>query len=282
MTPRPQRCFIAGSPVSQSRSPMIHGHWFAAHGVDATYERIETTPDQLPALLARVRSGELLGGNLTIPLKEAVVPLLDRLTPEAAAMGAVNTVYRDGEALCGANTDVPGYFAHLDETAPGWDDTPVDVLVLGAGGAGRAIAWGLLRRRVGIVTLANRSRARAEAIAASLADPRLRVADWPVDPALLGSVGLIINTTSLGMSGQPALELDWPERLDGVIVSDVVYKPLETGLLSEGAARGAKPVDGLGMLLQQAAIAFGIWFGTTPRVTPALRALVEADLLAAG
>jgi shikimate dehydrogenase len=261
---------------------MIHGHWFEAHAIAARYERIETTPADLPSLLARVRGGELLGGNLTIPLKEAVIPLLDHLTPEAKAMGAVNTVFRRDGALWGANTDVPGYFAHLDETAPGWNASTPDVLVLGAGGAGRAIAWGLLRRNVATVTLANRSRARAEAIAEHLDDARVRVMDWPVATGALAAADIIVNTTALGMSGQPPLPLVWPDRLDGVVASDVVYKPLTTDFLREAAARGARPVDGLGMLLQQAAIAFGIWFGVTPAVTPGLRAMVEADLIAAG
>jgi shikimate dehydrogenase len=272
------RCFVAGSPIAHSRSPLIHGHWLDALGLAGSYERIEVRPADLPALLARVRAGELAGGNLTVPLKEAAVPLLDDISPAAAAMGAVNTVFmRDGR-LCGENTDVPGFFASLDAEVPGWDRKARHVLILGAGGAARAIAYGFLKRNVTLVSLANRTPERAVAIRDALADPRLRVQAWPVEASVVAAHDVIVNATSLGMKGQPPLDLHWPDDMAGKLVSDAVYVPLETTLLASARARGATCVDGLGMLLHQAALAFGHWFGTTPGVTPTLRRLIEADL----
>ena len=279
-------CFVAGSPISHSRSPMIHGFWMAERGLDARYERIETTPDQLAGLLARVRTGELRGGNLTVPLKEAVIPHLDELTPDAAAMGAVNTVWMKDGRLMGANTDVDGFFEHLGQELPGWSCAGRDVLVLGAGGAARAIVHGLMRRGAAAVTIANRSAARAEALVSSLADSRpgastrLRLASWPVGADQIAAHAMVVNTTSLGMKGQPPLPIDWPARVDGQVFYDIVYAPLVTPFLAEARARGGLTVDGLGMLLHQAALAFGHWFGTVPRVGRELRALVEADLVA--
>ncbi len=275
------RCFVAGSPIAHSRSPLIHGYWIAERSLDATYERIETTPETLGALLGRVRTGEFRGGNLTVPLKEAALPLLDRITPEAEAMGAVNTVMMRDGALLGANTDVPGFFAHLDHAAAGWDAQPRPAVVLGAGGAARAIVYGLMRRNVASITIANRSPDRAKLLAAQLAQPQappLEVAAWPPQPELLEGAGLIVQTTSLGMKGQPELEMAWPGALAGIVACDIVYAPLETSFLAEAARRGAVCVDGLGMLLHQAALAFGLWFGDTPTVSAALRAKITRDL----
>jgi shikimate dehydrogenase len=269
---------VAGSPIAHSRSPLIHGHWLETLGLAGSYEQIEVAPANLPALLARVRAGELAGGNLTVPLKEAAVPLLDEISPAAAAMGAVNTVFMREGRLCGENTDVPGFFASLDEGAPGWDHVARQVLILGAGGAARAIAHGFLKRNVKLVSLANRTPERAVAIRDALADPRLSVQTWPVEADVVSAHEVIVNATSLGMNGQPPLELHWPDDMTGKLVSDAVYVPLETELLAAARARGSTCVDGLGMLLHQAALAFGHWFGTTPMVTPELRRLIEAHL----
>lgn len=279
------RCFVAGSPISHSRSPMIHGFWMAEQGLDARYDRIETTPDQLAGLLARVRSGELRGGNLTVPLKEAVIAQLDDLTPDAAAMGAVNTIWMKDGRLTGANTDVDGFFEHLGQELPAWSCAGRDVLVLGAGGAARAIIHGLMRRGAAVVTIANRSAARTDALVSSLAgsQPRasttLRLAPWPIAAGQIAAHAMVVNTTSLGMKGQPPLPINWPARVDGQVFYDIVYAPLVTPFLAEARARGGLVVDGLGMLLHQAALAFGHWFGSVPRVSRKLRALVEADLV---
>lgn len=276
------RCFVAGQPIAHSRSPLIHGGWIAELGIDASYEKVECGAEGLPALLGRIRSGEFLGGNLTIPLKEAAPPLLDDLTEDARRMGAVNTVFRRDGRLVGANTDVAGYFAHLDQTCPDWRARPPRVLLLGAGGAARAIAWGLLDREVAALTICNRSLARAEELAMALgkdkAGRNLAVAPWEDASARLMQADLVINATSLGMKGQPPLTLDWPDDLRGRIVSDIVYAPLETDLLRDGRLRGARVVDGLGMLLHQAAFAFEFWFGRRPAVTPALWRRIADDI----
>lgn len=275
-------CFVAGSPIAQSRSPLIHRHWIAQLGITADYVRVETDVSSLPALLAQIRGQHYLGGNLTKPLKEAAVPLLDVLTPDAAVMGAVNTVFMSAGQLTGANTDVPGFFGHLDDKCPNWADSVDKVLVLGAGGAARAVIYGLLQRRIPSIMIANRSRARVDALMASFAGmlgvTRLDPVPWPVGAEMIASSQLVINTTSLGMAGQPPLEVPLPDSMAGTIVYDIVYVPLETNLLRTARLRGATTVDGLGMLLHQAAVAFGHWFDTVPQVTPELWSMVAADI----
>jgi shikimate dehydrogenase len=196
-------------------------------------------------------------------------------------MGAVNTLMRREGQVIGANTDVPGFFAHLDAAAPGWDAARPHVLLLGAGGGARAILHGLMARPIGRLSLANRSTARADALLAGIKPPvPCDVTPWPVTAQALAEADLIINATALGMAGQPPLELPWPERMAGKVVYDIVYVPLETPFLREGQRRGAVAVDGLGMLLQQAAIAFAHWFGEQPVVDAALRERVAADVRA--
>ncbi len=277
-----RRCFVAGTPIAHSRSPMIHGHWMHERSMDATYERIETTPESLPELLDLVRAGSFTGGNLTIPLKQVVLPYLDAITPEADAMGAVNTVFMKNGQLWGANTDIPGFFANLDQEAPGWDNAAPDVLVIGAGGAARAIVYGLLGRNTGRIRLANRSTDRVLALLSAFShhhgSQKLLAEAWPPSAEALRASQIVINATSLGMVGQPLLELIWPSDASAITACDAVYVPLKTRFLSDAAGYGAKPVDGLGMLLHQAALAFGLWFGEIPAVTPDLRAMIEADL----
>lgn len=275
MTPR---CFVLGHPVAHSRSPLIHGSWLAEHGLKGSYERIDVTPDDLPAFVARLRAGEFVGGNVTVPHKEAMLGLVDDVTEAARAIAAVNTVWREGERICGDNTDVSGFLAHLDTTASGWDGRVGTALVLGAGGAARGIAFGLKGRGIGRILLVNRSRERADKLAASLGRP-VEAADWGRRDALVGEADLIVNTTALGMHGQPPLEIDLAGLRPGTIIDDIVYVPLKTPLLLEAERRGGVPVDGLGMLLHQAVPGFARWFGVTPTVTPALRARLEADIL---
>lgn len=271
------RCFIIGHPVAHSRSPIIHGHWLAEHGLDGSYERVDVPPGAVAAFLDRIRSGEFAGGNVTVPNKEAVLPLLDHVGETARRMGAVNTIWVEDGKLHGDNTDAFGFLAHLDDRVPGWDARTASALILGAGGAARAVVHGLVSRGVGRIILVNRSMARAEDLAAEFgagveARGRLEAA------ALVATSDLIVNTTSLGMQGQPPLDLDLAGLRPGTIVDDIVYVPLETALLAEARARGGVPVDGLGMLLHQAIPGFERWFGVRPEVTPALRARLEADI----
>jgi shikimate dehydrogenase len=272
------RCFIIGHPVAHSRSPLIHGTWLAEHRLAGSYERVDVAPADLPRFVERLRAGEFTGGNVTVPHKEAMLPLIDEVSEAARAIGAVNTLWREGSRICGDNTDASGFLAHLDAEAPGWDGRVRTVLVLGAGGAARGIAFGLKARGVGRIILVNRSRARADELAAAFGAP-LEAADWAQRNDLVGQADLIVNTTALGMHGQPPLDLDLALLRPGTIVDDIVYVPLKTPLLLDAERRGGVPVDGLGMLLHQAVPGFACWFGLTPTVSPALRAKLEADIL---
>lgn len=274
----PPRCFVLGHPVAHSRSPLIHGAWLAEHGLPGSYEKIDVAPTELPGFIARLRAGEFTGGNVTVPHKETMLALVDEASEAARAIGAVNTVWLEGGRLCGDNTDVSGFLAHLDTSAPGWDKTGRTALVLGAGGAARGIAFGLRGRGVGRIILVNRSRARADDLAASLGAP-LEAADWAQRDHLVGEADLIVNTTALGMQGQPPLDLDLSRLKPGTIVDDIVYVPLQTPLLRDAQRHGGVAVDGLGMLLHQAVPGFARWFGLTPTVTLALRTRLEADIL---
>ena len=273
-----RRCFIIGHPVAHSRSPLIHGHWLAEHGLAGSYERVDVPPSELAAFVARIRAGDFAGGNVTVPHKEAALPLLDEVSGTARRMGAVNTIWRDeGGRLHGDNTDAFGVLAHLDACVHGWFQRTRTALILGAGGAARAVIHGLAARGVERILLVNRSPGRAAELAA-LFGGGVSAQPWAAVAGLVGESDLIVNTTSLGMRGQPPLEIDLSALRSGTIVDDIVYVPLETPLLAEAKLRGGVPVDGLGMLLHQAVPGFERWFGLRPEVTPALRAKIEADI----
>ncbi|WP_152013241.1 MULTISPECIES: shikimate dehydrogenase [unclassified Bosea (in: a-proteobacteria)] len=272
-----RRCFIIGHPVAHSRSPLIHGHWLAEHGLAGSYERVDVPPAEVQGFIARLRAGEFVGGNVTVPNKEVVLPLLDVASETARAMGAANTLWMDGGRLHGDNTDAYGFLAHLDACVPDWAGRSGTALILGAGGAARAVIHGLVERGVGRILLVNRSPERAVELAASF--PRtVEARRWHDIAQLVGESDLIVNTTSLGMHGQPPLEIDLSALRPGTIVDDIVYVPLETPLLAEARRHGGIPVDGLGMLLHQAVPGFERWFGVRPQVTAELRAKLEVDI----
>ena len=272
------RAFVTGHPIAHSRSPLIHGHWLAAHGIDGTYERIDIAPEAFADFLTDLRSqGRYAGGNVTIPHKEAAFRHCDVHSARAQRLGAVNTLWLEDGRLHGDNTDGEGFLASLDAAVPGWDAQTGTALLLGAGGAARAIAHALLDRGVARLLVANRTAERARALADALG-PRAQNVDWPARTDALGEAGLLVNTTALGMKGQPPLEIDLAAARPGTIVSDIVYVPLETPLLAQARARGLVGVDGLGMLLHQAVPGFARWFGLRPAVTPELRAIVLADI----
>lgn len=277
---RGPRCCVIGHPVNQSRSPLIHGYWLEKHGLAGSYERLDVAPEALPDFVGMMRNGLFAGANVTVPHKQDIIPLLDSLTEAATAIGAVNTVYREGDRLVGENSDVTGFLAHLDASAAGWDRNCQAALVLGAGGAARGIIHGLLSRGITQVHVANRDPARAEALARAFG-PRVMPLGWDLRNDAVAGADLIANATSLGMKGQPRLELDLRRLRPGCIVDDIVYVPLETDLLRMARDRGAVTVDGLGMLLHQAVAGFTRWFGIVPQVTPELRALVQRDVEAA-
>ena len=269
ITGRAKLAGVIGWPVAHSRSPRLHNFWLARHGIDGAYVPLPVPPGALARAVAGLQAAGFAGVNVTIPHKEAALALCDGVDQAACQAGAVNTLVFTGSGIQGGNTDGAGFLANLAAhgVAPG------PALLLGAGGAARAIASSLLR--VGAsVTIANRSAQRALALRSAL--PGLRVADWPVRS--LAGFSLLVNTTSLGMAGQPALELDLLAAPDGLTVADIVYVPLRTPLLARAQARGLRTVPGLGMLLHQAVPGFSAWFGVTPQVDQATHDLVAADI----
>ncbi|GJD57246.1 shikimate dehydrogenase [Methylobacterium dankookense] len=275
-----KRAFVVGHPIAHSRSPLIHGHWLSEHGIAGSYTRIDVAPADFAGFVDGLASSGFAGGNVTIPHKEAARALAHRLTPRAERIGAVNTLIVEGDGrILGDNTDAPGFVAHLDQSlGDDWPErTGGTALVLGAGGAARAVVIGLAERGLTRIRVANRSPERAAAVAALVPGIAEAVA-WSEIPDLLAETGLLVNTTSLGMVGHPALDVDLTPLPARAAVADIVYAPLETPLLREARARGLAAVDGLGMLLHQAVPGFAAWFGVRPAVTPALRARIEADL----
>lgn len=270
------RAFVVGWPIAQSRSPLIHGYWLARAGLSGSYERIAVPPEAFEAFLRDLPASGFVGGNVTVPHKETAFRLVAERDPVAAATGAVNTLWIDGGRLCGANTDAIGYLADLDDRAAGWDARPGAAVVLGAGGAASAVAWGLASRGFA-VRLVNRTVARAEALAARLG-PAVSAHGWDDLPRLLPDARLLVNTTSLGMAGKGEIAVDLAPLPADALVTDAVYVPLETPLLAAARARGLRGLDGLGMLLNQAVNGFERWFGVRPTVTPELRELILADL----
>lgn len=270
------RAFVAGHPVGHSRSPLIHGSWLMRYGIDGSYSAIDVPPEEFRALAVRLRAGDWIGGNVTIPHKETAFALADKRDAAAEAIGAVNTLWLEGETLVGGNTDAYGFAANLDQRLAGWRDGET-ALVLGAGGASRAIIHALLEAGFSRIDIVNRTVERAEQLAARFGG-KTSAHGWNAIGALLSAADLIVNTTSLGMAGQPPLELDLSKPRSGAMATDIVYVPLETPFLKRAADAGLKTCDGLGMLLHQAAPGFSRWFGRFPDVDDELRDLVIADL----
>ena len=273
-----RRAFVAGHPIAHSRSPMLHGHWLRAYRIDGIYERRDVTPSALPTFLANLRESGYVGGNVTVPHKTAAIPFLSRVDDAARAIGAVNTLWLEDGRLVGGNTDASGLLANLDEQVPGWDAAAGGAVVLGAGGAARAAIYGLLQRGFP-VQVVNRTREHAEALCGHFG-PSLTAHGWDALAKLLPHADILINTTSLGMVGEPPLRIELDGLKPSAVVHDIVYAPLLTELLRTAERRGHRAVDGLGMLLHQAVFGFERWFGVRPAVTQALRDLLAADIRA--
>ncbi|MGD0184401.1 MAG: shikimate dehydrogenase [Roseiarcus sp.] len=275
------RAGVCGWPVVHSRSPLIHGYWLRTLGIEGAYDRFAVPPAEFPAFAASIGRDRFVGANVTVPHKEAAFAACDRLSADAQASGAVNTLWREEDgALCGDNTDVAGFLANLDDGAPYWRRNAETAVVLGAGGAARAILYALLSCGLSRVAIVNRTRARAEALAAQFGRGTT-AASWRELPKWLAKADLLVNTTTLGMAGHAALQVDLKPMKSSAVVTDIVYIPLATPLIEAARRRGLRAVEGLGMLLHQATPGFERWFGVRPTVTPLLRALVEADILAA-
>jgi shikimate dehydrogenase len=273
--PKPRAACLIGWPAAHSRSPLIHHHWLRTLGIEGGYTIEAIPPEGFAEFVQHLSDHGFVGANVTLPHKERALALS---VPDARAraVGAANTLWYDGGELRATNTDIEGFVDNLDASARGWDTTG-DALVLGAGGSSRAVVFGLIERGIKRVHLANRTMERARALADQFGNSVQAIA-WDTINEALPRAGLLVNTTSLGMRGQPALELDIGLLPSNAIVADLVYVPLETALLKSARARGLKTADGLGMLLHQAVRGFELWFGQRPQVTPELRALVEADL----
>jgi shikimate dehydrogenase len=271
------KAFVIGHPIAHSRSPLIHGTWLAQHGIDGSYEAIDVAPAELEGFFERLWNGEFAGGNVTIPHKEAVFALCDSVDDRARTIGAVNTlIVRDGK-VHGTNTDYLGFLGNLDAAAPDWSMRQGSAIVIGAGGAARAVLVALRERFGGQIHLLNRTPANAERLATEIGGG-IAAHGFDAFPTLAPDAALVINTSSVGMHGTG---FDWldPDLLpQTALVTDIVYTPLETPLLARARQRGLQTVDGLGMLLHQAVPGFAAWFGVAPEVTPELRARIEATL----
>jgi len=277
---RAPRAGVVGWPVAHSRSPTIHRHWLKELGLAGTYERFAIPPEEFGQFAMRIGQDGLAGGNVTAPHKEAAYRFCDRRTPVAEVLGAVNTLWRQDGLIWGDNTDVAGFLANMDESVPGWAARARLAVVIGAGGAARAVVYALKSRGFERIVVVNRTPSRAEALAAHFGG-RTEAQSWANLAAELEEADLLVNTSVLGMAGQPPLAVDLSPLPERAVVADIVYVPLRTPLIEAASARGLRAVEGLGMLLHQATPGFARWFGAQPTVTPELRALVEAEVLAA-
>lgn len=273
-----KRACVIGWPVEHSRSPIIHRFWLKLYRIDGAYEKEAVPPETARDFMRSLEKHGYVGANVTLPHKIVALEAADIADEAARAIGAANTLWLDGEGrLNASNTDAYGFMTNLDEQAPRWNEGRRPVMVLGAGGAARAILYGLFQGGASKVLLANRTRSRAEELAAAF-PWRVEVVDWDTRNFAFEGCGLLVNATSLGMTGQERLPVDLAALPNDAVVADIVYTPLETRLLADARERGNTAVDGLGMLLHQAAPGFERWFGVRPEVTPELRAHVVASL----
>ncbi|RUW18291.1 MULTISPECIES: shikimate dehydrogenase [unclassified Mesorhizobium] len=271
-----KKAFVTGHPIAHSRSPKIHGYWLAKYGIDGSYRAIDVVPEDFAAFLKSLGENGYRGGNVTIPHKEAAFALVERRDEAAEAIGAVNTLWLEDGVLWGGNTDGLGFAGNLDDYAPDWAGNGPAV-VLGAGGASRAVIHALKARGIKDIRIVNRTLARAQELSDRFGAGVSAHGAGAVGE-LLADAGLLVNTTALGMHGNETLAADPAGLPDHAIVTDIVYVPLETPLLAAARARGLKTVDGLGMLLHQAVPGFERWFGKRPEVTPELRRMIVADI----
>lgn len=267
---------VIGWPIAHSRSPRLHGFWLKHHDIDGAYLPLAVAPEKLESAVLGLRDAGFRGLNVTLPHKEAVMALCDRVDEIAQRIGAVNTLVFEGETILGSNTDAFGFIENLKAGVAGHDLTAAPGLLLGAGGAARAVAVALLDAGLPELLICNRSPERAEALAGALGT-RAKALPWSARSQALSDMGLLVNSTSLGMIGHPPLDLSLDRLPASALVTDLVYTPLETPLLAAAKAQGCSVVDGLGMLLHQARPGFRAWFGVDPEVTPDLRAFVLGE-----
>lgn len=265
---------VIGSPIAHSRSPLLHGHWLRTYGLAGHYIPMEVTPDRLAEALRMLPDLGFVGVNVTIPFKERVMEIADFVSDRATLIGAANTIifHKDGK-IHADNTDGYGFMENLRQNAPQWEPTSGPAVLLGAGGAARAVLASLLEVGVPEVRISNRTRNRAEALREEFGT-RVKVVEWVQIGNLMDDAALVVNSTSLGMVGKPELRVPLDGLRQGTVVTDIVYTPLQTRLLREAAEVGCTCVDGLGMLIHQAVPGFERWFGKRPVVDQATRAAI--------
>ena len=270
--------FVVGHPIRHSRSPLIHGHWLDQLGISGSYTRQDVAPDAFPTFIADLKGkgARFVGGNVTIPHKEAAFQLSDRPDALSEELGASNTIWVEDGLVHATNTDGRGFVANLDENAPGWDRADRAV-VFGAGGASRAVLQALRDRGLSEIHVVNRTVARAQELADRFG-ARIHAHGMEALSEVMKGAGLFVNTTSLGMDGEAAPELVFHGLASGAIVTDIVYVPLKTPFLRQAEQQGFATVDGLGMLLHQAVPGFEKWFGRRPQVDAALRQRIIDDM----
>ena len=267
---------VMGWPVMHSRSPVLHNYFFRHYGLAGTYVPLAIRPDALEPALRALRPLGFSGCNLTIPHKERALAIVDEVDPVARRIGAIScVVVRSDGSLWGTNNDAYGFVQNILQHRPEWRADAGPVVIIGAGGGARAVAWSLAERGARDIRVVNRTLARAKALAQEFDSPMKAVA-WDDRHRAIDGAAMLVNTTSQGMVGQTPLDLDLDALPTGALVTDIVYAPLETPLLAAARRRGNPTVDGLGMLLHQARPAWKAWFGIEPEVTPELRALVES------
>jgi shikimate dehydrogenase len=267
---------VIGNPIGHSRSPLMHKHWLRRYDLRGDYVPLHVAEGDLKRVVRTLPRMGFVGANVTLPHKTAVLQIADHLSDRAVLIGAANTLtFRDDGSIFADNTDGYGFMANVRQGAPGWDPKSGPALVLGAGGAARAIIVALADAGVPQILLANRTRAKAEALKSDFGQ-RIRIVDWVQVGNVVEDAAIMINTTSLGMTGQPALRVPLDNLQSDTVVTDIVYSPLQTPLLQTAAAMGCVTVDGLGMLLHQGVPGFERWFGKRPDVDDALRAAVLA------
>ena len=277
MTGRVPLAGVIGHPIGHSLSPKVHAHWLREHGLRGHYVPLDVAPEDLAMVLRALPRAGFAGVNLTLPHKAAAVALADTVSARAARIGAVNTLVFDGDGQVHADsTDGEGFLANLRQAVPGWEAAAGPAAVFGAGGAARSVVDALLSAGVPDLHLTNRTRARAEEVAALFPGAPVTVVDWAEASDCVAGAATVVNTTSLGMAGQPPFDLSLAGMAPGAVATDIVYAPLDTPFLQEAARHGARTVDGLGMLLHQAVPGFTAWFGVRPSVTSELRAAVLA------
>ena len=273
--------FVIGHPIHHPRSPLIPNFWIRQYGLNAVYEAIEVTPATLPPFVTRFKRGEFVGGNVTLPHKQSIMKYCSTTSSSAQTIGAVNTLrFAQGE-IGGSNSDHFGFVDNLDQQAPGWAHSLKKAIVLGAGGAARAVVFALLRRGVGQIVVLNRTVAKAQNLADSFGE---RVSAGALDEfsAHAAEAGLLVNTSAVGLNGTRFEGLELDTLPNSALVNDIVYTPLQTPLLKQAQERGLPAVDGLGMLLHQAIPGFEMWFGVRPEVTPHLRQMIEQTIVPQG